>query len=123
MEYRKKQSTAIILLGIIGAEFGPETQLSVSRSPSIDALKAKQETMSVTDPVIRQVAKALSHIVINPEDRLQPFSSLRRSAVDLLGRGFLAWEPFVEVGQILLALIRLTLDGERPLKYVLKRSI
>ncbi|OQV20247.1 WD repeat-containing protein 7 [Hypsibius exemplaris] len=113
VEYRKKQSTAIILLGIIGAEFGPETQLSVSRSPSIDAMKAKQETMSVTDPVIRQVAKALSHIVINPDERLQPFSSLRRSAVDLLGRGFLAWEPFVDIAQILLSLLRLTLDGDR----------
>lgn len=114
VEYRKKQSIAIILLGIIGAEFGPETQMNLQRSPSSAAMRTAQETLSVTDPVIRSVAKALCYIVINPEERLQPFSSLRRSAVDLLGRGFSAWEPFLDVGQTLLALLRLTLEGERP---------
>ncbi|GAV02423.1 hypothetical protein RvY_12991-2 [Ramazzottius varieornatus] len=112
VEYRKKQSTAIILLGIIGAEFGNDAQSRpVANGKSVGV---GEEAISVTDPMVRFVAKALSYIVVNTDERLQPFSSLRRSAVDLIGRGFTVWEPFLDVGQVLLALLKMTVDVEKP---------
>ncbi|XP_055328610.1 WD repeat-containing protein 7-like isoform X2 [Paramacrobiotus metropolitanus] len=114
VEYRKKQSVAILLLGIIGAEFGAET-LSPVRTPTGDRTPTgRPDNLQFTDPVIRLVGKALSYIVVNQDEKLQPYSSLRRSAVDLLGRGFVVWEPFLDVGHVLLSLLRLTLDVERP---------
>ncbi|THD28234.1 WD repeat-containing protein 7 [Fasciola hepatica] len=42
-------------------------------------------------------------------------SSLRRASIDLLGRGFVVWEPFVDLGQLLNALLSLVVDAESQL--------
>ncbi|CAH8864205.1 unnamed protein product [Trichobilharzia szidati] len=39
-------------------------------------------------------------------------STLRRAAIDLLGRGFPVWEPYVDVGQVINALLLLAADAE-----------
>ncbi|VDP79325.1 unnamed protein product [Echinostoma caproni] len=42
-------------------------------------------------------------------------SSLRRACIDLLGRGFVVWEPYVDLGQLLNALLNLVVDAEQLL--------
>ncbi|VDQ18017.1 unnamed protein product [Trichobilharzia regenti] len=39
-------------------------------------------------------------------------STLRRAAIDLLGRGFPVWEPYVDVSQVINALLLLAADAE-----------
>ncbi|OON18275.1 WD domain, G-beta repeat protein [Opisthorchis viverrini] len=39
-------------------------------------------------------------------------TSLRRAAIDLLGRGFIVWEPYVDLNQIINALLPLTAKAE-----------
>ncbi|TNN11013.1 WD repeat-containing protein [Schistosoma japonicum] len=39
-------------------------------------------------------------------------STLRRAAIDLLGRGFPVWEPYVDVGQVINVLLLLAADAE-----------
>ncbi|CAH8618303.1 unnamed protein product [Heterobilharzia americana] len=39
-------------------------------------------------------------------------STLRRAGIDLLGRGFPVWEPYVDVGQVINALLLLAADAE-----------
>ncbi|CAH8592377.1 unnamed protein product [Schistosoma intercalatum] len=39
-------------------------------------------------------------------------STLRRAAIDLLGRGFPVWEPFVDVGHVINVLLLLAADAE-----------
>lgn len=41
-----------------------------------------------------------------------PYSSLRRAAIDLIGRGFTVWEPFLEGSKVLLALLELCCEAD-----------
>ena len=38
--------------------------------------------------------------------------SLRRAAIDLIGRGFLLWEPHLEVSKVLLGLLEMTCEAD-----------
>ena len=40
-------------------------------------------------------------------DHIPLHSVLRRTAIDLIGRGYTVWEPFVDVGQVLLTVLEL----------------
>jgi hypothetical protein len=40
------------------------------------------------------------------------YSSLRRAAIDLIGRGFTVWEPFLDVSKVLLALLELCCEAD-----------
>lgn len=55
----------------------------------------------------RLTALALAHLVLSPgcPSRLTAHTPLRRAAVDLLGRGFTVWEPYLDVSKVLLGKI------------------
>ena len=87
---QQQQTTALIILGMIGAEFSDEKQHK--RDAPID----------VMDPAIaRQTAKTLQGILLEkPHAKAPLHSNLRCSAAELLGRGFHLWEKYVDIPQV-----------------------
>lgn len=52
---------------------------------------------------------ALSHLLLAPPSaKLPAHTPLRRAAIDLIGRGFTVWEPYLDISKVLL--------GKFPLK-------
>lgn len=45
--------------------------------------------------------------------KLPLHTSLRRAAIDLIGRGFTVWEPHLDVSKVLLAMLELCCDGDK----------
>ncbi|KAJ3604818.1 hypothetical protein NHX12_026870 [Muraenolepis orangiensis] len=94
-EERRKQATAIVLLGVIGAEFGAEIEPPKGAS------------------------KALTFLLLQPPSpKLPPHSTIRRTAIDLIGRGFTVWEPYMDVSAVLMGLLELCADAEKQLANV-----
>lgn len=97
---KRNQTTAVILLGVIGALFD---------------LEAEQEGKEVAlgNHLSRLTAKALMFLVLSPASAKQASnSSLRRAAIDLIGRGFILWEPHLEVSKVLLGLFEMTCEAD-----------
>ncbi len=40
-------------------------------------------------------------------DHIPLHSTIRRTAIDLIGRGYTVWEPYLDIGQVLLTLLDL----------------
>ena len=40
-------------------------------------------------------------------DHIPLHSTIRRIAIDLIGRGYTIWEPYIDIGQVLLTLLDL----------------
>lgn len=60
------------------------------------------------------VGKALTFLLLQPASpRLPAHTPIRRAAVDLLGRGFTVWEPYLDVSAVLLGLLELCIDGDK----------
>ncbi|XP_069954454.1 WD repeat-containing protein 7 isoform X5 [Cherax quadricarinatus] len=96
-EGRRKQATAIILLGVIGAYHGQD---------SAEGFGLGNLAM--------QTSKALAYLVLAPPaPKLPAHTPLRRAAIDLIGRGFPVWEPYLDVAKVLLALLDLCADTDR----------
>lgn len=56
----------------------------------------------------RHTCKALVHLLLQPvSTKLPAHIPIRRAAIDLLGRGFTVWEPYMEVSAVLLGLLEL----------------
>lgn len=122
-EGRRRQATAIILMGVVGSEYGVEIDLSSHKTapsrppgPLLDPNQAEwqQRRRSVIDgfggggnySLARKTSKALSYLLLAaPSPSLPYYTSLRRAAIDLVGRGFTVWEPYIDVSKILLALL------------------
>lgn len=68
--------------------------------------------------------KALTFLLLQPPSpRLPAHSTIRRTAIDLIGRGFTVWEPYMDVSAVLMGLLELCADAEKQLaKYVLDSS-
>ena len=47
-----------------------------------------------------------------PTPNLPAYTLLRRAAVNLLGRGFAVWEPYLDISAVLLGLLELCVDGD-----------
>lgn len=46
---------------------------------------------------------ALTHLLLAPPTpKLPAHTPLRRAAIDLIGRGFTVWEPYLDVSKVLL---------------------
>ncbi|KAI8441550.1 hypothetical protein MSG28_015135, partial [Choristoneura fumiferana] len=59
--------------------------------------------LSASNNLARLTALALTHLLLAPPcPRLPAHTPLRRAAVDLLGRGFTVWEPYLDVSHVLL---------------------
>lgn len=96
-EGRRKQATAIILLGVIGAYHGQD---------SAEGFGLGNLAM--------QTSKALAYLVLAPSGpKLPAHTPLRRAAIDLIGRGFPVWEPYLDVAKVLLALLDFCADTDR----------
>lgn len=62
-------------------------------------------TLSSSNNLARLTALALTHLLLSPAcPRLPAATPLRRAAVDLLGRGFTVWEPYLDVSHVLLGM-------------------
>ncbi|XP_064498668.1 WD repeat-containing protein 7-like [Pseudopipra pipra] len=119
-EERRKQATAIVLLGVIGAEFGAEIEppklltrpRSSSQIPEGFGLTSGGSNYSLA----RHTCKALTFLLLQPPSaRLPAHSTIRRTAIDLIGRGFTVWEPYMDVSAVLMGLLELCADAEKQL--------
>ncbi|XP_072038348.1 WD repeat-containing protein 7-like isoform X2 [Amphiura filiformis] len=111
-ESRRRQATAIVMLGVIGAEFGAEVQPSRQRAPSTTTNRPIQQGFGLSDySLARHTAQALSFLLLHPPTpRLPAHTPIRRAGIDLLGRGFTVWEPFIDVSAVLMGLLELSSD-------------
>ncbi|NXD46085.1 WDR7 protein, partial [Copsychus sechellarum] len=127
-EERRKQATAIVLLGVIGAEFGAEMEpprlpgraRSHSQVPEGFGLTSAGSNYSLarhTCEYLLQLGRgALTFLLLQPASaRLPAHSTIRRTAIDLIGRGFTVWEPYMDVSAVLMGLLELCADAERQL--------
>ncbi|XP_054035262.1 WD repeat-containing protein 7 [Dryobates pubescens] len=119
-EERRKQATAIVLLGVIGAEFGAEIEppklltrpRSSSQVPEGFGLTSGGSNYSLA----RHTCKALTFLLLQPPSaRLPAHSTLRRAAIDLVGRGFTVWEPYMDVSAVLMGLLELCAEADKHL--------
>uniref|UniRef100_W5M7M9 WD repeat domain 7 n=1 Tax=Lepisosteus oculatus TaxID=7918 RepID=W5M7M9_LEPOC len=119
-EERRKQATAIVLLGVIGAEFGAEIEPPKLPSRSRTATQAPDgfglSTGGSNYSLARHTCKALTFLLLQPPSpKLPPHSTIRRTAIDLIGRGFTVWEPYMDVSAVLMGLLELCADAEKQL--------
>lgn len=57
---------------------------------------------------------ALTHLLLAPPTpKLPAYIPLRRAAIDLIGRGFTVWEPYLDVSKVLLGLLEMCCDSNR----------
>uniref|UniRef100_A0A9J2PMT9 Uncharacterized protein n=1 Tax=Ascaris lumbricoides TaxID=6252 RepID=A0A9J2PMT9_ASCLU len=92
-QIRRNQATAVILLGVVGAEF-PDEMMKMD--------------------VSRATAHCLLELLVAPASQLLPFHSpLRRAAIDLIGRGFGVWQPHLDISKVLLGLLDLAASTEK----------
>ncbi|KOB74220.1 Uncharacterized protein OBRU01_09383 [Operophtera brumata] len=99
------KTTAVVLLGVIGAEFGQDIT-----SEGAANNKRRKEGDSRKSSVV----EALTHLLLSPPcPRLPAHTPLRRAAVDLLGRGFTVWEPYLDQSHVLLGLLEMCSDADK----------
>ncbi|KAI1280913.1 WD repeat-containing protein 7 [Halotydeus destructor] len=116
-EGKRKQATAIILLGVIGAEYGHEMEQNKKRAGDTIA-ERKKSFVEGFGPgnysLARHTSHALAYLLLAKPSRTLPLhTSLRRAAIDLIGRGFTVWEPYLDVSKILLGLLELCCESEK----------
>jgi hypothetical protein len=103
---RRKQYVAIILLSLIGAEFGQDVNSNKSQMPH----KTIPQGFSLEDhSILKRISTALSNLVTNKSIN---HDITRRAAIDLIARGFAVWEPFIQPTFIVLCLLELAADAE-----------
>lgn len=126
---KRKQSTAVILLGIIGAEFGQDitggdnnkkrSSEDRRKSSVVDGFGRILNHVVLTklflfiylnvgpgnNNLARLTSMALSHLLLAPPSpKLPAHIPLRRAAIDLIGRGFTVWAPFLDISKVLLGM-------------------
>lgn len=95
----QQQYTALIILGLIGAEF---SKADGSRR------RNNVELEMMDDAIARQTARSLQNVLLDAKPSLH--SNLRRSAIDLIGRGFHLWEKYLNVALVLVGLLDLAIQ-------------
>ncbi|XP_043192685.1 WD repeat-containing protein 7-like, partial [Amphibalanus amphitrite] len=104
-EVRRKQATAIILLGVIGAEFGQAVSGGGGRAHGVEGFGL--------GPLALRTSQALAHLLLAPPTaKLPAHTPLRRAAIDLIGRGFAQWEPHIDASRVLLAMLELCCEAD-----------
>lgn len=56
---------------------------------------------------------ALTNLLLSPNSKLPAHTAQRRAAIDLIGRGYTIWEPYLDVSKVLLGLLELCSDADR----------
>ncbi|CRK92912.1 CLUMA_CG006337, isoform A [Clunio marinus] len=143
-ELKRKQSTAVVLLGVIGAEFGQDISNETNTNPNQNKqLQQQQQTQQQKLPTDQQqqrrkssvvegfgignnnlarlTAMALTHLLLEPPTmKLPAHTPLRRAAIDMIGRGFTVWEPYHDVSKVLLGLLEISSDACRTARHALR---
>ncbi|KAG5679319.1 hypothetical protein PVAND_008892 [Polypedilum vanderplanki] len=121
-ELKRKQSTAVIILGVIGAEFGQDISIETGANGKKPTTEQQQRRKSSivegfgigNNNLARLTAMALTHLLLAPPTpKLPAYTQLRRAAIDLIGRGFTVWEPYLDVSKVLLGLLEISCDSSR----------
>lgn len=121
-ELKRKQSTAVIILGVIGAEFGQDISIETGTNGKKTTPEQQQRRKSSivegfgigNNNLARLTAMALTHLLLAPPTpKLPAYTPLRRAAIDLIGRGFTVWEPYLDVSKVLLGLLEISCDSSR----------
>lgn len=109
-ELKRKQTTAIVLLGVIGAEFGQDVATTNQKRDNDQRRKSSVvEGFGIgNNNLARHTSMALTHLLYAPSSPKLPLhTSLRRAAIDLIGRGFTVWEPYLDVSKVSKSLSKL----------------
>lgn len=120
-ELKRKQSTAVVLLGVIGAEFGQDISSDAKATDKKTGELHERRKSSIVEGfgignnnLARLTAMALTHLLLAPATpKLPAYTPLRRAAIDLIGRGFTVWEPYLDVSKVLLGLLEICCDSSR----------
>ncbi|CAH1251801.1 WDR7 [Branchiostoma lanceolatum] len=114
-EARRNQATAIVMLGVIGAEFGAEIATKGQNEEQKKKASRAPEGFSRDNySLARHTSKALTYLLLAPPSgKLPAHTPIRRAAIDLIGRGFTVWEPYMDVSAVLLGLLELCCDSEK----------
>jgi len=102
-ELKRKQTTAVVLLGVIGAEFGQDVTTTNQRRDNEQRRKSSiVEGFGIgNNNLARHTSMALTHLLHAPHSPKLPLhTALRRAAIDLIGRGFTVWEPYLDVSKV-----------------------
>ncbi|CAB0036498.1 unnamed protein product [Trichogramma brassicae] len=99
-ELRRKQTTAVVLLGVIGAEFGQDIGPNHPKRENDQRRKSSVvEGFGIgNNNLSRLTSMALTHLL---------------SAIDLIGRGFTVWEPYLDVSRVLLSLLEMCCEADK----------
>ncbi|OUC39751.1 WD domain, G-beta repeat protein [Trichinella nativa] len=107
---KHRQEVATVLLGVIGAAFSHE--LLNCSTDQIVLLESNKRQISV--PLI--TCQSLFECIVQPDSPSLPSNcTLRRSCIDLLGRGFAVWQPYLDISKLLLTLLALCAKSDRVL--------
>ncbi|XP_012268313.2 WD repeat-containing protein 7 isoform X11 [Athalia rosae] len=114
-ELKRKQTTAVVLLGVIGAEFGQDVTSAQRRDSEQRRKSSVVEGFGIgNDNLARHTSMALTHLLHAPHSSKLPMhTALRRAAIDLIGRGFTVWEPYLDVSKVLLGLLEMCCDADK----------
>ena len=99
----QQQATALIILGMIGAEFHEGDKTPINKRKSQDSSQMDRKVVAeVMDPgVARKTGKTLQRVLLEkPHAKSTLHSNLRCSAAELLGRGFHLWEKYIDIPQV-----------------------
>lgn len=104
-ELKRKQTTAVVLLGVIGAEFGQDVATTNQRKNNNEQRRRSSvvEGFGIgNNNLARHTSMALTHLLHAPHSPKLPLhTALRRAAIDLIGRGFTVWEPYLDVSKVI----------------------
>ncbi|KAG8034804.1 hypothetical protein G9C98_007880 [Cotesia typhae] len=114
-EIRTKEHTAIVLLGVIGAEFGQNVSTTNQRRDGERRKSSVVEGFGIgNNNLARLTSMSLMRLLLDPRQfNQQTHSSLRRAAIDLIGRGFTVWEPYLDISKVLLGLLEMCCDADK----------
>ncbi|CAF0780863.1 unnamed protein product [Adineta ricciae] len=101
-QYKTQQMLSIILIGIIGARYGQEVEQTKQSNAPIKGFTVDSPEM------ILKLSRILTSL-LSPSnfDHIPIHTVIRRTAIDLIGRGYTIWEPYLDIGQVLLTLLDL----------------
>lgn len=109
-ELKRKQTTAVVLLGVIGAEFGQDVTTTSQKRDNEQRRKSSiVEGFGIgNNNLARHTSMALTHLLHAPHSPKLPLhTALRRAAIDLIGRGFTVWEPYLDVSKVRTNIVKL----------------
>lgn len=118
-ELKRKQTTAVVLLGVIGAEFGQDISIESTEKDKKNTIQRRKSSVVEgfgigNNNLARLTSMALTHLLLAPPTpKLPAHTPLRRAAIDLIGRGFTVWEPYLDVSKVLLGLLEMCCDSSR----------